>query len=94
MALIKCPECSNQISDQAASCPSCGYPMKKPCSGQLEFTAWRKRVLSRLAVFCGIAIPVGVFFVMRGEPYTGTYVTVLAVLGVIVSLFKIRRLPD
>ena len=25
MALIKCPECSKQISDQAASCPHCGY---------------------------------------------------------------------
>jgi len=28
MALIKCPECSNEVSDQAASCPKCGYPLK------------------------------------------------------------------
>ncbi|MBQ0960343.1 TM2 domain-containing protein [Ideonella sp. 4Y11] len=27
MALIKCPECSTQVSDKAASCPSCGYPL-------------------------------------------------------------------
>lgn len=26
--LIACPECSQQISDQAVSCPHCGYPMK------------------------------------------------------------------
>jgi ribosomal protein L7/L12 len=26
MALIKCPECGNEISDQAAACPKCGYP--------------------------------------------------------------------
>ena len=27
MALIPCPECSRQISDKAAFCPQCGYPM-------------------------------------------------------------------
>ena len=25
MALIKCPECENQISDQSKTCPHCGY---------------------------------------------------------------------
>ena len=25
MALIKCPECEKEISDQAKYCPSCGY---------------------------------------------------------------------
>lgn len=28
MALISCPECNKQISDQSNSCPYCGYPMK------------------------------------------------------------------
>ena len=27
MALIKCPECGKEISDRAASCPNCGYPI-------------------------------------------------------------------
>jgi ribosomal protein L40E len=27
MALINCPECNAQISDQAENCPKCGYPM-------------------------------------------------------------------
>lgn len=27
MALIKCPECSKEISDRAASCPHCGCPL-------------------------------------------------------------------
>ncbi|MGD9931656.1 MAG: SH3 domain-containing protein [Mangrovibacterium sp.] len=27
MALIHCPECNKQISDQAQSCPNCGYPI-------------------------------------------------------------------
>ncbi len=29
MALIKCPECENEISDNAVQCPHCGFSMKK-----------------------------------------------------------------
>jgi len=28
MALIKCPECGNSISEHAPSCPHCGNPNK------------------------------------------------------------------
>jgi len=28
MALINCKECKGRVSDQAASCPHCGYPLK------------------------------------------------------------------
>ncbi|HEY7413942.1 MAG TPA: zinc ribbon domain-containing protein [Ktedonobacteraceae bacterium] len=28
MALIQCPECGKEISDQAASCPHCGRPLR------------------------------------------------------------------
>lgn len=28
MALIQCPECSGQISDKAAICPHCGFPVR------------------------------------------------------------------
>ena len=27
MALIKCPECGRMVSDMAAACPQCGYPI-------------------------------------------------------------------
>ena len=27
MALITCPECGRQVSDKAAACPQCGYPI-------------------------------------------------------------------
>lgn len=27
MALMNCPECGKEISDQAVSCPHCGYPL-------------------------------------------------------------------
>lgn len=35
MALIKCPECGKEISDKAAVCPSCGYPISTITSGNL-----------------------------------------------------------
>ena len=33
MALIDCPECSRRVSDQADSCPSCGWPVDKAKDG-------------------------------------------------------------
>ena len=30
MALITCPECHGQVSDKAAACPHCGYPLERP----------------------------------------------------------------
>ncbi len=29
MALIKCPECGKEISDQAPACIHCGYPLNQ-----------------------------------------------------------------
>lgn len=32
MALLKCPECTHDVSDKAITCPNCGYPMNMPSS--------------------------------------------------------------
>ena len=32
MALIKCPECGNEVSSSATSCPNCGYPIRETLS--------------------------------------------------------------
>lgn len=34
MALIDCPECEKRISDKAASCPHCGYPLAEERAGR------------------------------------------------------------
>src|SRR5215472_9280285 len=34
MALISCPECHSRVSDRAASCPKCGYPLGQAQQGQ------------------------------------------------------------
>ena len=33
MALINCPECSNEVSDTALKCPKCGVELRKPTRG-------------------------------------------------------------
>lgn len=34
MALVACPECGASVSDQAPSCPNCGYPIKQTIVAQ------------------------------------------------------------
>jgi predicted amidophosphoribosyltransferase len=42
MALINCPECKREVSDQAAACPHCGLPIATqkpdpaPAAAQVE----------------------------------------------------------
>lgn len=36
MALITCPECNSQVSDKAATCPHCGYPISEQQNLQNE----------------------------------------------------------
>ena len=43
MALIKCPECGNNVSDSAHRCPNCGYPMKD-CRRKMTINANAKKV--------------------------------------------------
>lgn len=37
MALLSCPECKRNISDQATACPHCGYPIR-PAITKSKFT--------------------------------------------------------
>lgn len=40
MALITCPECQKDISDQAKKCPNCGYPITPIIAIQEEKTSF------------------------------------------------------
>lgn len=39
MALIKCPDCSREISTEASACPGCGRPMGPAAQGEPPRTA-------------------------------------------------------
>jgi len=56
MALIKCPECGKQVSNQARACPNCGYPISgggtntTAAPTMLKFTSKDKS--AKFAVVC------------------------------------------
>ncbi len=44
MSLITCPECKKEISDEANSCPNCGFPIKKSTIQQKPQEEINKRI--------------------------------------------------
>lgn len=53
MALMVCPECGKQVSDQAETCPHCGYPISKYIAEQkkqAEFAAKEEKQAAELEV--------------------------------------------
>ena len=54
MALIYCSDCGNQVSDQAASCPKCGFPLQSSRSKPTTIKLLKSRSLAVfLALFLG-----------------------------------------
>lgn len=57
MALIKCPECSKEVSTEAKICPHCGYPLEKdeeikPKDNSWVYM-WRKKIKNmRIIISC------------------------------------------
>ena len=69
MALIICPDCSTEVSDQAISCPKCGRPLKieDPTIKEVKVDAKAKEgcFLQTLNIGCMIiAIIVGTIVVL------------------------------
>ena len=63
MALVKCPECGNQVSTAAASCPKCGAPIASPGIHTPLATVQRtskplkaQGCLSTVVIFIGLAV--------------------------------------
>lgn len=50
MALIVCPECNQQVSSAAASCPHCGFPIANHLK-QKEQSDYHQKLLSQVAMF-------------------------------------------
>lgn len=71
MALIKCPECGNQISDQAKSCPQCGFVLNK--NGSNDKVINRKvMTIAIIAVTTVILLTVAVITIVKlSNPFSG-----------------------
>lgn len=56
MALVTCPDCKKECSDQAPTCPSCGRPMKKSSifTQNLGFAGFLYFILLLFGVLAGL----------------------------------------
>lgn len=61
MALIKCPECKQNISDKVIDCPHCGYPLKKELEkSQTINNSKSRKMLNKKQIILISSIVVGI----------------------------------
>lgn len=86
--LIECPECKGNASDQAATCPHCGYPLASSVSSAPKTTARRRRtpIFATLSVIAFVTAFLSPRFLLF-MPLSG------AIGCSVISLFRRERLP-
>ena len=89
MALIKCPECGNQVSTAAAACPHCGAPLSTKGAGTppttIQLTSKRLKahaLLFMLLVLVGIVW----FFFTLGADETKPVPSAVAILMMLAGI--------
>jgi len=97
MALIKCPECEKEISDQAPTCPHCGAPLKQTESNPTTIKESSPPVWGIIGIISGLGalflpyfaavflLPVsfisGVVAYRKGQKKSGITTIILATLA-------------
>lgn len=69
MALIKCPECGQEISDKALTCPKCGNPLKdiNKITQQSPVVIERtKKKWKLVKLFSVIFLIIGIYLSLKG----------------------------
>ena len=68
MALIDCPECGGQVSDNAVTCPHCGFPINKenplrprPAKDGISADLVLSRTVAGVLIFFGAAYVLSAF---------------------------------
>ncbi|GJM58297.1 zinc ribbon domain-containing protein [uncultured Dubosiella sp.] len=72
MALIKCPECHQEVSDKAKTCPHCGNPMKKvslPDLSNLKKKPSKNFIIVGLVIAAVIVAVFGFTLLSNRDPY-------------------------
>lgn len=67
MALISCPECGKEISENAVACPNCGNPISKQRSKEKN-DASRKSLVNKIFLGIGIAIIAFIIYAIAVAP--------------------------
>ncbi len=78
MALVKCPECGKEISDQAKSCPNCGFVFEHEVLSKTRETELSEKKVNAAA---GIAlIVIGILVTILGGFTMGLIVGIVFVI--------------
>lgn len=90
MALIKCPECGQEVSDTAKSCPHCGYKIKSnnPILSFLNDTM-NLVIAEIVSVILGV---IGIFTFNKGKSEMLFWVKAKSQLGVEDAMYCIRNI--
>ena len=68
MALIKCPECNNDISDQAEKCPKCGYELKKTEEPPKDTKKFKGKIDYKYIILGLLVVVVGFYMLNQRKP--------------------------
>lgn len=82
MALIKCPECQEEVSDQAVSCPFCGYAFR---AVTVEQTGKVWKLVKLMSV---LMLIVGAMFIKQNQLLSNALLSLGVIFFIISSIGK------
>ena len=97
MALIKCPECGQEISDKAFTCPKCGNPLKdinKITQQSPVVIEGTRKKWKLVKLFSTIFLIIGIILFLKGSSeggsrnitmWAGIDITFLSFIGLIIG---------
>ena len=68
MAMINCPKCKKEVSDEANKCPNCGLKLNKPKSGVFEIIY--RRLLTLFNISMITAFMLGLIIIINNNKHT------------------------
>ena len=72
MALIKCPECNSDISDQAEKCPKCGYELKTSNEPEKKEKKFKGKVDYKYIILGLLIVVVGFYMLNNRQSSSNT----------------------
>lgn len=82
MALIKCPECGREVSDQATSCPGCGHPLHDVTTIEATGKKWKS-----IQIWSWLSIVGGIILLLIGALTTAGWVIICGAIAFIGGAF-------
>ncbi len=100
MALYKCPDCGNDVSTRAISCPKCGCVLKQPAPAAVAAPEPLAQAPKRetpigiiiIIVICGLSIVSEMFFNLRHDSFIDSIMVFASLATIGAILFSINQL--